>query len=91
MGMNIPKSATKMAPVRIKPPQVRPSMSFCGKIPEDWSPEQQQRLQWAVEEVASRNDIRPPGYHTMQAFQADRNRGKREVGEGEYDLRFALF
>ncbi len=73
-----------------KPPMVRPSLSFSGKLPDDWSPEQQRRLQWAVEEVSSRSNIRPPGFRAMQLVQAARERNKREL-EGHYNLRLPQF
>jgi hypothetical protein len=76
-------------PIPSKPP-IRPALSFSGKLPDDWSPEQQQRLQWAVEEIARRSNIRPPGYRTMQAIQAIRNRDGRDL-EGRYDLRFSHY
>ena len=67
-------------------PHIRPALSFSGKLPDDWSPEQQQRLQWAVGEIAQRHNIRLPGYRVMQDIQAARNNGKREL-EGQYDYR----
>ena len=69
-----------------KPPNFRPPLSFSGKLPEDWSPAQQQWLQWAVEEIAKSSNIRPPGYRAMQEIQTAR-RDKREL-TGHYNLRF---
>jgi hypothetical protein len=68
------------------PKQRRPALSFSGKLPPDWSAEQQEALEKAVADVALRSRIRHPGFRAMQLVKSVRDRGKREA-EGPYDLR----
>ncbi len=44
----------------------RASLTFAGTIPDDWSEEQQSKLQSAVAEVARRSRLRFPGHNEMQ-------------------------
>ncbi len=55
----------------------RSSLSFAGNLPEGWTKELQERLEWAVEEIARRSKLRPPGHRAMQAVMAARSQGKR--------------
>ena len=64
----------------------RESLSYCGKLPADWTLSQQERLQRAVAEVSRNLKVRPPGIRAMKAVVAARREGKREA-DGAYDLR----
>ncbi len=63
----------------LHPPSRRSSLSFAGNLPEDWTEEQQEQLQWAVTETARRSRLRPPGHKAMKAVLAARAKGQREA------------
>lgn len=70
-------------------PMIRSSLSFKEQLPPEWSRSQQERLEWAVEEISRRSKIRPPGPRAMQAAMAARSRGKREAASA-YNLRYSV-
>jgi hypothetical protein len=63
-----------------------PSTTFFGKNHQEWSAEEQQRLELAVKEVALRSSINPPGPRAIQIIMTARARGNREL-DGEHGLR----
>ena len=63
------------------------SLSFSGKIPADWDKAQLERLEWAVQEIARRSQLRAPGPRSMHAVMEARARGDRDAASTNYDLR----
>jgi hypothetical protein len=60
----------------------RSSLRFAGKLPSDWTAGQQERLQYAVAEVANRSKMRCPGQREMQMSAT-----ARKSGDDIYGLR----
>jgi hypothetical protein len=54
------------------------SLSFAGDIPDDWTEEDQNKLQFAVAEVARRSRLRFPGHKEMRVELPARIMGRRE-------------
>ena len=63
------------------------SLSFSGKIPADWDKAQLERLEWAVQEIARRSQLRAPGPRSMHSVMEARARGDRDAASTNYDLR----
>jgi hypothetical protein len=61
----------------IQPSSRRSSLSFAGNVPQGWTAEEQEKLEWAVAETARRSKLRPPGHRAMQAVMAARTQGQR--------------
>ena len=71
-----------------EPKPIKHSLSFQGVIPADWSKAQHERLNWAVDEVARRHKIRPPGPRIMQEILSIKAVGKQD--STAYNSRQAL-
>ncbi len=67
-------------------PSRRASLLYAGKLPEDWTEEQQEQLRWAVAETARRSQLRPPGHKAMKVVLAARANGQREAAYGGRSL-----
>ncbi len=61
----------------------RPSITYLGKIPQDWSAEEQQRLKSAIHEVAARMHIPAPGPREMPSIMSARGSGMHtDINQG---------
>ena len=87
-SMTLPRSKSQESLASLIKPPLRSQLSFKGKLPSGWDKTQQERLQWAVAEVATRLKLRTPGIRSMQAAMAARKAGRREAS-GAYDHRRA--